>query len=71
MKVYSIQDNLGFIIFACLALQIGLLYLVISLATKSHRRAKYEWAQMDLLAKIAHAQGVPVEEIQKTLDAAK
>jgi hypothetical protein len=47
------------------------LYLVINFATKADRRAKYEWAQMDLLTKIARVQGVPEQEIQKTLDAIK
>lgn len=40
------------------------LYVVIGAATKASRRANYEWAQMELLAKIARAQGVPEQEIR-------
>jgi len=43
-----------------------ILYLVISGATKSHKRSLYEWAQLDLLSKIAKAQGVPPEDIADT-----
>jgi hypothetical protein len=47
-------------------IQCVVLYLVINIATKADKRAKYEWAQMDLLGKIALRQGVPSEEITKT-----
>ncbi len=42
------------------------LYVIISYATRADKRAKYDFAQMDLLGKIAKQQGVPDEEIQKT-----
>jgi hypothetical protein len=43
-----------------------LLYLIIGAATKAHKRSLYEWAQLDLLSKIAKAQGVSQEEIADT-----
>jgi chromosome segregation and condensation protein ScpB len=43
-----------------------ILYIIINAATKASLRAKYEWAQMALLAKIAMQQGVPAKEIEKT-----
>ncbi|GGB14525.1 hypothetical protein [Puia dinghuensis] len=49
----------------------AVLYLIITAATRANLRAKYEWAQMELLAKIARAQGVSEEEIRKTFDAIK
>jgi hypothetical protein len=51
-------------------IQCAVLYLVINFATKADRRAKYEWAQMDLLGKIALRQGVSAGEITKTYQAA-
>lgn len=47
-----------------------ILYVVINSATKASKRALYEWVQMDLLAKIAKAQGVTQEEINRTFEAA-
>lgn len=41
------------------------LYLIIAGATKSKKREQYAWGQLQLLAKIARAQGVPVEEIEE------
>ena len=52
-----------------LVVQAVVLFIVINLATKADKRAKYEWAQMELLAKIARAQGVREEEIKATFDA--
>ena len=48
-----------------------IMYLIINAATKATIRTKYEWAQLDLLAKIARAQGVPEEEIAATFEAIK
>jgi hypothetical protein len=48
-----------------------ILYLVINFATKADKRTLYEWAQLELLAKIAKAQGVPEQEIQATFQAMK
>lgn len=67
MNSYFIQDNLPFVLFIGAAVQILALYLIIAFATKADKRAKYEWVQMELLAKIARAQGVPEEEIRETL----
>lgn len=39
-------------------------YLIIQAATKSKQRAKYEWAQMELLKKIAKIQGVSDAEVE-------
>ena len=57
-----------FILAACAIANLLILYIIINAATKANLRAKYEWAQMDLLAKIARAQGVAEEEIQATVD---
>ena len=43
------------------------LFFIIKGATQADKRALYEWAQVDLLCKIAKAQGVPDEEIAKTI----
>lgn len=40
-----------------------ILYLIIAGATRARQRTLYEWAQLELIAKIAKAQGVPQEEI--------
>jgi len=53
------------------AVSAGVLYLIIAGATRSKQRALYEWAQLELLAKIARAQGVPEEEIKVTFKAIK
>lgn len=45
------------------------LYIVIGSATRASQRAKYDWAQLELLAKIARAQGVPEDQIQETFKA--
>lgn len=47
------------------------LYFIISSATNADKRAKYDWAQMELLAKIARVQGVPEEEIAAIVGALK
>lgn len=47
-----------------------ILFLIIAAATRSKKRALYDWAQLELLAKIAKAQGVPQEEIDATFHAA-
>ena len=52
-------------------MQSVILYLVINFATKADKRALYEWAQLELLAKIAKAQGVPEDEIQSIFQAMK
>jgi chromosome segregation and condensation protein ScpB len=48
-----------------------ILYIIISAATRAGKRAQYEWAQMELLAKIARAQGVSEEEIRAISGAIK
>jgi hypothetical protein len=58
-----------FILMGCAIANLLIMYLVINAATKASLRAKYDWAQMELLAKIARAQGVPDDEVQATLDA--
>lgn len=58
-----------FILAACGIANLLIMYLIINAATKANQRAKYEWAQMELLGKIARAQGVAEHEIQSTLDA--
>lgn len=57
-----------FIILGGFVANLLLLYLIINAATKATQRAKYEWAQMELLAKIAQAQGVAAEEIENVLN---
>ncbi len=63
MNSYFIQDNLPFIILFAAVFQLAILYLIINVATKANLRAKYEWAQLELLAKISRVQGVPQHEI--------
>lgn len=70
MNNYFLQDNLGMILIGAGILQIIILYLVISWATKADKRAKYEWAQLELIAKMARVQGVPQDEIESTFKAA-
>jgi hypothetical protein len=45
-----------------------IMYLIINAATKATVRSKYEWGQLQLLAKIARAQGVPEEEIANVFE---
>lgn len=66
-----IEDNLSLVIITGFVLNALVLYLIINIATKADKRAKYEWAQMELLAKIARSQGVAEDEIRATLDAIK
>jgi hypothetical protein len=47
----------------------AILYIIIAAATRANTRAKYEWVQAELLAKIARAQGVSEEEIKATFAA--
>lgn len=54
---------------ACAIANLLILYLIINAATKANIRAKYEKAQLELLAKIARAQGVSEDEIQASIDA--
>jgi hypothetical protein len=67
--IYSDQLIIGAAI--GLIVQSVVLYIVISIATKAEKRAGYAWAQLELIAKIAKAQGVPQEEITATFDAIK
>jgi len=60
------DSSLVIVALAGIAINAVILYLVISAATKASERAKYEWVQMELLAKIAKAQGVPEHEIKET-----
>jgi len=61
------QGTLFFLVAAAIA-NLLILYLIINTATKASLRAKYEWAQVELLAKIARIQGVPEEEIRATME---
>jgi hypothetical protein len=70
MDKYFIQDNLGFIIFIGAIFQLVILYLIINAATKANLRARYEWTQLELIAKMARVQGVPQDEIESTFKAA-
>lgn len=57
-------------LFACgLAIAVNslILYVVIAAATRSSKRADYEWAQLEILIKMARVQGVSEEEIKHTL----
>jgi hypothetical protein len=60
-------DDLEFYSLVGLVIFFGVLHLIISGATRSKKRALYEWAQMELLDKIARVQGVPEEEIKGLL----
>lgn len=48
-----------------------ILYVVINAATKATRRAKYEGATQELLARIAKQLGVPPEEVEVIFDKIK
>jgi hypothetical protein len=67
--VFSNQMIIAAII--AVIVQSVILYLVINFATKTDKRALYEWAQLELLAKIAKTQGVPENEIQAIFQAMK
>jgi hypothetical protein len=69
--IMDISDNIFAIIAVAAIVNALLLYVIISIATKADRRAKYEWAQLELTAKIARLQGVPQEEIQAIFDRIK
>jgi len=71
MDKYFIEDHLVLVVLTAAIFQILALYLIINIATKTDRRAKYEWAQLDLLGKMARAQGVPEKEIEATFQAIK
>lgn len=71
MDKYFIQDNLPFVLIVAGVFNLVILYLIIAAATQSKKRALYAWAQLELLAKIARAQGVPEDEIRATFDAIK
>jgi len=68
---YFIEDNLAIVVIVGFLLNALVLFLIINVATKADKRAKYEWAQMELLGKIAKAQGVPEAEIKATFEAIK
>ena len=55
---------------AAIVINSAILYLIIAAASRSTLRAKYEWAQLEMLIKIAKAHGVPEEEISGTMRAA-
>lgn len=57
------QQQLLFAFAGALLVNSLILYVIISSATRAEKRAKYEWAQLQLLAKIAMIQGVKQEEI--------
>ena len=61
--------DINFLFAVAMAILINslILYLVIAAATRSSRRTNYEWAQLEMLIKIARAQGVSEDEIQHTL----
>lgn len=67
------MDSNFFLIVGVIALIVNslVLYIIISAATQASKRAKYDWAQMELLAKIARAQGVPESEIKAIADGVK
>jgi hypothetical protein len=67
----DISDNIFAVIAIAAIVNALVLYLVISIATKADKRAKYEWAQLELTAKIARLQGVPPEEIEAIFDKIK
>lgn len=48
-----------------------ILYIIIASATRAKQRGLYDWAQMELLAKIARAQGVPEEEVNSVIEMVK
>ncbi len=70
MNNYFIQENIGMILIATGIFQIVVLYLIINYATKADKRARYEWTQLELIAKMACLQGVPQSEIDDTFKAA-
>ena len=63
-------DDLQFYSIVGVVVFFSVLYLVVAAATRSKKRALYDWAQLELLAKIAKAQGVPQDEIDSTFHAA-
>lgn len=67
------MDNNTFLIIGAVALIANalILYIIIAAATQANKRAMYGWAQMELLAKIARAQGVPEDEIKAVVGAIK
>jgi hypothetical protein len=67
------MDNNDFllIVVAALVFNAFILFIVIRWATRADKRTMYEWAQMELLAKIARAQGVPEVEIKAIAGAIK
>jgi len=60
-----------FVIFTAAIMQILAFSLIIIVGTKASARAKYARAQMELLAQIAKAQGVTMDDIQRAVDGAK
>jgi alkylhydroperoxidase/carboxymuconolactone decarboxylase family protein YurZ len=48
-------------------INLAILYILIAAATKSKKRALYDWAQTELLVKIARQQGVPEKEIEEVM----
>lgn len=47
------------------------LYIIIRSATSAGKRAQYEWAQLQIIAKIAHKQGITSEELKAVFDKIK
>lgn len=62
----SIDSSVIVISVIALLINALILYIVIAAATQSRKRALYDWASLELLAKIAKAQGVSQEEIADT-----
>ncbi len=62
-------DDLQFYSIVGVVVFFGILFLIIAAATRSKKRVLYSWAQLELIAKIARAQGVPEEDIKATFDA--
>ena len=68
---YFIQDHLALVLVVGIVGNGLILYVIINAATRATTRAKYEWAQLELLGKMAKAQGVPEEEIKAIFTAIK
>jgi hypothetical protein len=51
-----------------LALQSLILFVVINMATKADKRAKYGWAQTQFLAFLAKEKGMSEQEVNEIMD---
>ena len=66
----SIDSSIVFTSIIALLINALILYIVIAAATQSRKRALYDGPSLELLAKIAEAQGVSQEEIADTFNRA-